>query len=368
MLKYLFCLFCFVSLFSEETSTLILPKGQTVEGNYFVRGKSAEISGTVNGDLYVLGGQVFVDGIVNGNVLLAGGTANLSGPIKGNIRLAAGQAMIGGQVGGSVTALAGTVEVLPTAEIAGSFVALAGNVELSGAIQSQVFVGTSNMRIAGPIRGDVTAYVNHLRVTSKAAIEGQLEYFSNTKAVIDSQTKILGGVIHHPSFFYSLARGKVFKSLKLGTKLLPFFMNFLYTLCLGLILMRYFPHNIKRALAALKKSPLHSFLTGIVILILLPLISLLFLMSILGAPFAITLIAVNVFAFYTAKIFTIMWLLDLTLKKRYHKFQKLYFALGLIVYFTLTAIPVAGEILAVAAMLFGLGAIVRGKLIQKQVK
>ncbi|HPE84634.1 MAG TPA: polymer-forming cytoskeletal protein, partial [Chlamydiales bacterium] len=283
--------------------------------------------------------------------------------VKDNIRLAAGQATISGSVGGNVTALSGTVEVQPSAMIGGSFVGLAGNIDVAGPVHGQVYVGTSNLRLSNGVQGDVTAYVNHLRVTSKAQIEGQLEYWSNTKASIDSGAQIIGPTVHHPSFFYSIAEGKVVKSLRLGTKLLPLVMNFLYTLALGIILMRYFPKSIEQGLKAIKKNLVHTVLTGVVILVLLPLVSLLFLMSVLGAPFAITLIAVNVFAFYTAKIFTIIWAQTLVFSKRFEKHKKLYFALGLIVYFVLTMIPHVGDIIAFAAMLIGLGAMTRGRVI-----
>ena len=97
--------------------------------------------------------------------------------------------------------------------------------------------------------------------------------------------------------------------------------------------------------------------------VLLPLLSLLFLMSILGMPFAITLIAVNVFAFYTAKIFSILWIEKLIFKTRFEKHKKMLFTFGLIVYFTLTSIPKIGPLVAFIAMILGLGAMVRGRLI-----
>ena len=361
MLRLILSLFFCVFLSAADVQTV--PKSKTIEGNHFVRGKTVEISGVINGDLYVFGGQVFIDGTVNGNVLVAGGTVQMEGQVKENIRLAAGQATISGTVGGNVTALSGTVEVQPSAVIDGSLVGLAGNIDLAGAVHGQVYVGTSNLRLSNGIQGDVTAYVNNMRITSKAQIEGQLEYWSNTKASIDPAAKILGGTVHHPSFFYSITEGKVVKSLRLGTKLLPLLMNFLYTLALGIILIRYFPKGIEQGLKAIKKNPIHTVLTGIVILVLLPLVSLLFLMSVLGAPFAITLIAVNVFAFYTAKIFTIIWVQTLIFRKRFEKYKKLYFTLGLIVYFIVTMIPHVGDIIAFAAMLLGLGAMVRGRII-----
>lgn len=366
MKKLLCALFLTCAIFAKPTGNGlidVLSKDEIVNGDYFARGSTVEISGVVNGDVYILGGQVFIDGQINGNLLVCGGAVQVEGSVVNNVRAACGQVAISGNIGGSVTSLCGTLKILPSAKIGKSVVTLAGNTDLSGDIGGSVYVGTSSLRIADTIRGSVTAYVNTLRITSRANVIGPLEYWSNSDALADKNANLSGGIIHHPSFFYSLSQGKILKGLRFGSTLLPILMNFLYTLGLGLILMRYFPQNIQRALHALKINPVHSFFTGVVMVVLLPLLSLLFLMSILGMPFAITLIAVNVFAFYTAKIFSILWIEKLIFKTRFEKHKKMLFTFGLIVYFTLTSIPKIGPLVAFIAMILGLGAMVRGRLI-----
>lgn len=351
-----FCLFA-------DSTTSILPAGEVFHGDYMAKGRSIEISGTVNGDVYAFGGQVIIDGTVNGNVLLLGGTLQMEGFVSQNIRALAGQVIVSGHVGGNITACSGSVEVLASADVGNSVIALAGNVDLAGPVHGEVFVGTSNLRIAGFVGGDVTAYVNRLRVTSKAHIDGSLEYRSHTPATIDTLALIKGEVNYHPSLLYNVAQNGWIRSLRIGAKLLPLFMNFFYTLVLGLIIIRYFPHSIERAVKALMISPWSALLAGVVILVILPIVSLLFLMTILGAPFAITLIAVNVFAFYTAKIFVIMWLEKRFFVKRFQRRRRLYFFWGLIAYFMVTMIPYIGHVISISAMILGLGAMVRGRII-----
>ena len=79
-------------------------------------------------------------------------------------------------------------------------------------------------------------------------------------------------------------------------------------------------------------------------------------MTILGIPFAITLIALNIIGLYTAKVYSICfasnWVFGSFLKRNHIP----NFLCGLIVYFILTLIPVLGTLLALASMLFGLGA------------
>jgi hypothetical protein len=117
-----------------------------------------------------------------------------------------------------------------------------------------------------------------------------------------------------------------------------------------------FPKNLNAALDALKGHPLKSFVYGVMLLILLPLASLILLMTILGVPFALTLMAANIIGFYTAKVYSIFCVSNWLFGKIGLKHNRLpSFFCGLLIYFALTLIPVFGTIVAFAAMLFGLG-------------
>ena len=355
------CLMIFTScLFAEEAqeeSIVVLPYGQVHEGNYFAMGSSVEISGQVNGDVYVLAEQVVIDGIVNGDVLGSGGSIDISGKVSNNCRLLGGQVLISGQVGNNVTALAGNLQLLSSASIGGNLVATAGNVDLAANIGTEATVVTSNLRLSSTIGKDLQGYVGQMRVTSKAVIGGDVDYRSNAPARIESGAVIKGKITHHPSFVHELVKGTWIQGLLVGSKVLAILMNFIYTLVIGIILIRMFPKNLESALQVLKGHPLKAFSYGVMLLVLLPLAALILLMTILGVPFALTLMATTVIGFYTAKVYSIFWVSNWTFGKIGLKPSRLpTFLLGTVVYFGLTAIPVFGYVVAFAAMLFGLGA------------
>ena len=124
-----------------------------------------------------------------------------------------------------------------------------------------------------------------------------------------------------------------------------------------MVLIRLFPSNLTAALHALSWNPMKSFFYGIFVSILLPLVFLILLITILGVPFALTLMAFNIIGFYTAKVYSILWVSNWvgSKVKMRHNSPWLYF-FAVMVYFGLTIIPVFGPILALVAMLFGLGA------------
>ena len=347
----------------DETSVVVLPSTAVLNQDYFAYGKTVEVSGKVNGDVYVFGGQVFIDGEVNGDVLVAGGSVEISGKVSKDVRLLSGQASISGTVGRNVTALTATIEFAPSAKVGRNIVVVSGNVDLESNVVKNARVYASNLRVSDGVGGHLYAYVGSMRVTSKANIKGNVEYWSNKNAVVDPHAQIGGELIHHPSLFYGVVHGKIFKSLKIGSKFAALVMNFFYTLVIALIMMRYFPQRIRGAVDALNHRLFQSLIAGIVIVIVLPLLFLALLITIVGVPFALTLLAINVITFYTAKILTIVWLAKHIFRRfDFNKHRRLYFSFALIIYYILTLIPYVGTVVSIAALLLGLGGVVLGKM------
>lgn len=356
-----------ILLFSQDEpehddSIIIVPRGEVINDDYYAWGGTIEIAGVISGDLYATGSQIFIDGTVNGDVLVAGGSVNISGQIAGDLRLIAGQTLITGSIERSATLIAGNVEMTSPASIGRNLSALCGNMDLAGHLGGNGHIYASSLRLSDGIGGDLAAYVGRMRATSTTNIMGKLEYWSDQLALIAPGAVIQEGVEHHPSFIYTLSQHAWLKWLRIGSKLATFLMNFFYSLILGFVFMRYFQHRLDRAFRAMRTKPVQSLITGGLILIVLPLISLLLLMTILGVPFALTFIAINVIGFYTGKIFTMLYVSKWSLGKIHReKWQKLGFLLILIAYFLVASIPYFGQAFVFAITLFGLGAIVTGR-------
>lgn len=357
----LFLLFCIEGRAAddddEHKNIIVLPANTIHHGDFFAIGHSIEISGEVTGDVYVCGTQVYIDGKVDGDVLAVGGSIEISGEILNNIRVIGGQITLSGHVRRNATIIAGNASLFPPSKIEGNLVCMAGNVHLASEVGSNATVVASNLRLSQTIRKNLNAYVGQMHLTSRARVGGILEYASNSAAWIESGAIISGQTIHHPSFVGDLLKGSWLQGLLLGSRVAALLMNFLYTFVVGWILIKLFPQNLQTALYALNNKTLKSISYGVLILFLLPLISLILLMTILGAPFALTLLALNVIGFYTAKVYSIIWTSNWIFKKTRLRQSKLpVFFLGLIIYFIVTAIPWIGPVIALAAMLFGLGA------------
>ncbi|MCI5052410.1 MAG: polymer-forming cytoskeletal protein [Simkaniaceae bacterium] len=356
-MRFLLFLLPIFALFADDSAYVVLPHGTTIQGDYFARGSTVEISGHIKGDLFVLASQAFVDGTVDGSILFVGGELSHSGYVGQNIRGAGGHVVISGDVGGSVSVVAGSLDLSPKALIKGNVVGMTGTADFASRINGNIRISSSFLRLSDGVGGFVTANVGQLRITSKANVKGPITYWSTNDAHIDSNAKLTGGIKHEDSIFSNVTRKSFIKKLSTGSKLATILMNFFYSLVVGLVLLRYYRNRVDTSYEVLTKGPVRAFLTGVMIAILLPLISLFFLMTIVGAPFALTLIAVNVIGFYMAKVISILWITRLSTQRfRIHRFEKLNFFFALIIYFILVRIPYVGLAISIVATLLGVGA------------
>jgi hypothetical protein len=338
---------------------VMLEEGQEYKGDYFIAGSSVEISGIIEGDAYVAAGQAIIDGVVKGDLLIVCGSAEISGKVLGNIRILGGQVTLSGPVGGSITLVAGNAQLSPASVIQGSAIVVSANGDVLGKIHGNAKLLSSNLEFTSHVDGDVTAYVGEMRVSSKGYIGGALNYRSTQPAIIDRGAEIRGPIDYHPSFLQSFIDWPWLKGLIIGSKILALLMNFIFTLVFGWILIRLFPSKLSRTVQVLDHQPLHCLTTGLVVLVAIPLLCLILLITVLGAPFALALIALNILGFYTAKIFVVMWIASKGLQKYHIKRGRLAtLALGLIAYYLITVIPFVGTFVSLLALLCGMGAIV----------
>ncbi len=348
----------------DDAESVVIPTTRVINQDLFLSGDVIEVSGTINGDLYVLGKQIFIDGTINGDLLAIGASVTVNGIVTNSIRVLGAQVEVNGVASRNLSILAANLELGPKADIGLNATIFAGNASIDSTIRHDVRLHASTARVSGTIGNNIRASVGHLRITSKAKIQGALAYWSDQPALISKDAVIQGKITHHPSLFSRFFQKKWVKGLKMGSKLAGLLMNFVYSLVIGLIVLRYFPKRIERATYVLNHQPMKALIAGIVVLTLLPLSCLLLLMTILGTPFALALLSVTILGFYTAKLLPLFWLKKRLISKgKWTSHPQWLFAFLLILYFGLTLIPYVGTALSTAALLFGLGSLVLGKQI-----
>jgi hypothetical protein len=342
-----------------EKEVVTLPAGEVINRDYFAVGEVVEISGIVNGDAYVAGGRVLVDGRINGDLIAAGGKVMISGDISQDARIAGGSIKINGKIGRNLTVGGGNIDLADSASVYGGMAGFGGSISLAGPVGNNVKIAAGNLTVSDEIKGDLEAAVGELRLTSRAAVKGDLAYWSDREASIDERAEI-GGEIRHEKTFKELkpSKEKIFGVIT-GFALLLKIISFVSTLAVGLLLIRLFPNFNTAAVSQLRGRPWASLGIGLVFLVVVPVIVLLLLATLAGIHLALVVLALYLVSLYLSRIFVILWVGTALFRSLGKEMPSGWsFLTGLIIYFALTFIPVLGVVLAVLVLLFGLGAAV----------
>jgi cytoskeletal protein CcmA (bactofilin family) len=132
---------------------VVIPAGETVQGDLIASAGTVRIDGRVDGDLVASGGQVTVAGTVTGDALVGAGQATVSGEVDGDLRVGAGQARIEGQVKEDVLLGAGQATIASGSQIGGDLIFAAGRMQLDGAVAGSVLGSTGNYTRGGSVGG-----------------------------------------------------------------------------------------------------------------------------------------------------------------------------------------------------------------------
>ena len=335
---------------------VFLPAGEVHEGWYFGAGDQVVIEGTVNGDAYMAGGLVEVDGTINGDLLVAGGQVTINGTVSDDIRAAGGNIQINGKVGKNISVAGGSVAIGKSGSVGGGILAGCGNLSVSGTIARDARVAAGAMSLTGTINGNVGFSGDNLSVLQGARIGGNLCAYVKEKEHVDiAQGSVLGKVdittqemtpVHHI----------------LGLRPFRFWAKIVWALSLllvGLVLAFVFPKQLRNLGLTINQHPGNSFLWGVVGLILIPIGSLILLITVIGIPLGLLALTMFLWMLYltqlTLGVFVGHRLFGIEEKKGGNLFWA--FAVGLIIVQAVTFIPYVRFLVVLAGLIFGLGAI-----------
>jgi len=154
---------------------VVVPAGETVQGDLITSAGTVRIDGRVDGDLVASGGRVTVAGTVTGDMLAAGGTTTISGQVDGDARIATGQARVEGRVGEDLLLGAGQATVASGAQVGGDLIFGAGRLRMDGTVAGSVLGATGSYTRAGSVGGSEQVTVQERREQAPTLAERALD-------------------------------------------------------------------------------------------------------------------------------------------------------------------------------------------------
>lgn len=367
----LFFVFFFVILTAisaqeyQSKKVVVLSKDKIIDNNYFAAGESVTVSGTVNGDAYVAGGNLLVDGTINGDLLIAGGTVTISGIISQDLRVAGGQINIEGTINGNITVTGGTIIVSNSAVINGSLVAAGGQISVLAPIEKSVTIGGGQVTLSNIINGDVMAGVGQLTLTPNSRINGNLTYYSEENVQMLSGASVSGlikketpPIKEQQAHQTSKMVAKAISGIALGFTIISFVAAFI----VGLLLVNIVPVFMQKTVKYIHIKPWSSLGFGALILFLSPILFVMMILTLIGAPLALVLLTLYGIIIYFAKIIVALFI-GQWIQKILNNKQTLVMGLfiGLLGYYLLSFIPILGFMIQGIFLLSGIGALVLSK-------
>lgn len=328
----------FAASMRVEKDNLVISSSETVNNDVYALSGTVSVDGKIVGDLVAAGGQVVVSGEVSQDVLVAGGQVTISGKINDDVRLVGGTLTISGEIQGDLVIAGGSVDIQKNAKVLGD-----------------VKLGSGQAIISGET-GSVDVAVGSIILSPTAKINGDFVYLSESDAKIESGANITGGTVHNKP----QAEQKDFVSMYIGPKVA----SMLMVLVAVLFFYKVFPNKSQKISQEVKESFWKNILFGLGFFVLAPVVLLLMLVTVLGAPLALSGAAIYGVLLYVGKVFAIITLASI-IKSIIEKdgtdqnLSWILIILSVLVYYFVKLIPVFGWASVTVLYLASLGATVK---------
>lgn len=317
---------------------------QIVENDFYAAGGSVTHSGEVKEDIYVVAGSVTMNGAVGEDLTAIGGTIQVNSAVNDDVRVIGGEVVISGSVKGDVFVVGGLLRVLSSANIAGNVYFYGGDAEIEGVVKGVVMGSAESFLLNGEVGGTDLSAVT-VALGESANVRGDLSYSSVREVERAAGAVVEGETIRGASPDQERERGS-------GS--LIFMFSWVFTsLCFFLLLRS----PLEKLLYDIKRDPARTGLIGLAVVIGLPIVSVVLLVTVIGAWVGLVTLLAAVLLFLTAVIFMPI-LLGGYISGFLFKGRRLDFfavAIGIISIAVATYIPVIGCILLAAVFVVVVG-------------
>ena len=334
---------------------------ETVQGDLYLAGGNITSAGKVNGDLVIGGGNIIVSGLVSQDLAVGGGSVTIVSDVGDDVRIAGGNITLSGKVGNDVV-IGGGQTSISGAGVSGDVLWAGGALRVDAPVGGKMQLAGGEATINAHVRGNVAFKGKKLTLGKNAVIDGNLDYSAQQEATMEEGVVVKGKTTYTPQATPA-SKISVQGILAFLTLLLlgKFLSALIFALALGLFFHRYAQTLVGNAMA----QPLLEIGRGLVVLIVLPVASIIFIVTLIGIPFGIlgliAFVALLIFASPIAAIIT-----GSVVHKWYSKSAEYHvtwqtITLGVVVLTLIGFVPLLGGIAKFVLILLALGSILKMK-------
>lgn len=361
MKKVLFTLFLALILLPNAALGATFASGQnvvaneTVSDDLYVSGGVVSIPSDINGDLVIGGGQVQVDGNVSQDLMAGGGDITVVGEVGDDVRTVGGNLRIDTTIKGDLLGAAGNITLTDKSYVGGDVNMAGGDLLIGGTINGDLRLAGSSVYLNASVAGNVTLLnFNKITFGPQAKILGTLWYRAHEK--IEIPANVVSGEVT----FVGIPESQIKENLPSIIAGFSLF-SYLSTLLFGLFLIWIFRYSLLHTANVVNEAALRSLGVGFLVLVLTPIAALIFLITTIGVPVAIVLMALWLIFLYVGKVMAAALIgFKIIRVNEKNGFGRVFgsFALGALIFAIIGMVPVAGWLLNLLFVLTALGGFV----------
>ncbi len=353
-----FALMAIVAPFVADVITpsiYILEANESQDEDVYIATSSARIDGTIDGDLVIASGTIDIGGRVTGDVIaVTHSRLEITGTVTGSVRALARETVVSGSVGGDIAVVGGSVRV--SGQGARDLLVVAGSVSMTGDLGRDLQGRFIDGAIDGAVGRDVDVSVRTLRIGPRTDVGQDLLYRADDDATISGGAKVVGQFQRLPSRSTFIVRVWLIGATILG---------FLAFIASGFVLFVVFRSTMARATGLVRTETWRTIWVGFLAVIALPLLSVVFVFTVVGAPIGVLLLLMWVLGLVFAPVPAVAAGGDVLLRGRGGIMGA--FMVGAVAWRVgIWLIPLVGVLLYTAALMAGTGGIVLAAWRQRQ--
>jgi cytoskeletal protein CcmA (bactofilin family) len=339
-------------------STQEVARSQNEGKNVYLAGFAVRPERSVVGDFFAAGCPVSVDRPVGEDAVVAGCDVYVKGPVGDDLRAAGGQVTVDGKVGGEAIVAGGKVTLTSGSEIGGRASLGGGEVSVSGTVGKDLKIYARRVSIEGEVEGDTRVIARELELLPGAKIKGALTYASREELKMDPKAQVLGKITREPTPSGLRREGRAGR---------PWALHALWLVGLiaaGALFVLVFPGFAQATQANVGSAPWKSLGLGTAVLFAGPPIMVVLLITVIGIPIALALLAAYAIMLLTGYL-TIGNFIGIRVAYLVRRSAEISIgwrvgavAVALVLLAFIRMIPFAGALLTLVALVAGTGALV----------
>ena len=318
-------------------------------------GALVSVRGTVENEIRAMGAEVDVDASAKGDAWAGGAIVSVKGAYERDLSVAGARVNVDAKVGGRLQVAGARVLIGAQTEVRGPLRIVGADVVFAGAGQGPAEIYGDAVQIDGRVAGDLLVRARSVTIGKSAVIDGNVVFETFNEPEIAEGAAIRGRQT------VTMPRPAPADGTRVITALgVVLLFGVGAGFVLGLLLLIAARPLVERSISAVRVAPLRSLLVGLGVAILLPLASVVVMVTVIGIPVGIlTLLAFPLLVFIASVIaaFAVSdWLLNRARAARSFFARLLLLILGLIALTAVGLVPFLGFLTWLVALLIGLGA------------